>query len=144
MSNQVEVIIAPDSNFDQIVLMIENGDARMAQEIKDALFESTLYVVDQIKSSPLMPRKTGTLSRSITYAINPDGSEIGSDLPYAYIQEYGGTYTFHRSSAWGRQTRPFSYDATYKEKAYLRTPFAEAQGRIEEIFDQHMTNAFAM
>ena len=146
MTQPFEITITPDGNFDQIVLNLSQSDEKTKQAIHDALFAAGTYVLDQVKGSPNMPRKTGTLSRSIVLNIidgdTESSAEIGSNLPYAYIHEYGGTYTFHRSSAWGRQTRPFSYEATYKERAYLRRPFAEATDEIERIFDQRLAEVF--
>lgn len=37
------------------------------------------------------PYDTGTLRRSLLMDIKPDKGKVGSNLPYAKIQEFGGT-----------------------------------------------------
>lgn len=64
------------------------------KQVTMVIFDSLLGVVDLAKRPGYVPYKTGTLKKSITFALNPNGKDIvgyvGSNLDYAAIQEFGG------------------------------------------------------
>lgn len=137
----MQIIIEADGNLEKITKMFEESPEKMNQALKDALFESLQLVRTASLTSGKIPYKTGTLRRSLTVSITAAAGglegQMGTNLPYAAIHEYGGKIT--RYQAWGRPTRP--YVATYRERSYLRTPFAESAGLIQKTFERHIAQA---
>lgn len=139
----IEIVLTTDGELEKITRLFESSDQKLMQALKDALFESLQLVRTASITSGRIPYKTGTLRRSITIAMTVAGrgleGVVGTNLPYAAIHEYGGTIT--RYQAWGRPTKP--YTVIYKERSYLRTPFAESAGLIQQTFDRHVADVFA-
>jgi phage gpG-like protein len=138
----MQIIIETDGNLERITKIFETSNERLNDALRDALFESLQLIRTASLQSGRIPYKTGTLRRSLTVAIKTSGKDldgmVGTNLPYAAIHEYGGKIT--RYQAWGRPTRP--YVATYLERGYLRTPFAESAGLIEKTFKRHVADVF--
>lgn len=136
----MEIVVESDGELEKIIMIFDEANPRMRQAMKDALFESLHLIRTASLTSGRIPYKTGSLRRSLTVAIKSEGSnmegQFGTNLPYAAIHEFGGTVT--RNQAWGRPTRP--YTATYRERSYLRTPFAESAGLIQRTFDRHVAD----
>lgn len=128
--------ITTDDEFKRLVEQLGETSSKFRKYMLLAMRKAVTHVRSEILGSGRVPFKTGTLRRSITTRVN-EGSGIGdlegvvgTNLPYAAIHEYGGTFT--RFAAFGRPTRPFS--VTYKERKYLRQPFQEAQRAVHAIF----------
>lgn len=136
----MEIIIQTDGNLEKITKLFESSNENLNNALRDALFESLTLIRTASLTSGKIPYKTGTLRRSLTIAMTVAGKGlegmVGTNLPYAAIHEYGGKIT--RYQAWGRPTRP--YVATYRERAYLREPFAESAGLIQKTFDRHVAD----
>ena len=107
-------------------------------ELEKIMRKAVLLLRSRILRSGRIPFQTGTLRRSITTAVRGGRSlsditgEVGTNLPYAAIHEFGGTFT--RNSAFGRPTR--SYSVTYTARRYLRQPFAESISDIQRLFER--------
>lgn len=134
----MEIVIQLDGALSKIIGVFEGSNERMNQALKDALLESLQLIRTASLTSGRIPVKTGSLRRSITIAITAawkwlEGM-VGTNLPYAALHEYGGKIS--RNTAWGKETR--EYTATYRERSYLRTPFAESAGLIQKTFDRHV------
>jgi phage gpG-like protein len=136
----MQVIIETDGELEKIVKIFESSNEKTNNALRDALFESLHIIRTASLQSGRIPYRTGTLRRSLTIAMTVAGKGlegmVGTNLPYAALHEYGGKIT--RYQAWGRPTRP--YVATYRERAYLREPFAESAGLIQKTFDRHVAD----
>jgi len=79
----------------------------------------------QRDSSELAPYKTGNLRRSIVIGERtPTEVQVGTDLEYAMIHEYGGTT---------------KYGGVIKERKYMRTAFENQQnGRAQSILEEEI------
>jgi len=79
----------------------------------------------QRDSSELAPYKTGNLRRSIVIGERtPTEVQVGTDLEYAMIHEYGGTT---------------KYGGIIKERRYMRTAFENQQnGRAQSILEEEI------
>jgi phage gpG-like protein len=127
-------------DFDRMVVKVAGLPTRAKQALADALLKSMTHIKSAVLLSGRVPYKTGTLRRSITTKVETSGDiadyegEIGTNLPYAAIHEYGGTFT--RYSAWGRPTKP--YEVTYQERAYIRVPFTDALPTVQRIFENEL------
>lgn len=134
----MKITITTDKDWQKIKELFENADVRTIQLGKDALLASAYrvrkYAVDRA------PYKTGTLQRDITvelvgHTMNDLAANIGGNLPYMPVHEYGGSWTFTRDVVFGRKVKPFTYVAFYKERAFLRKGLEDAEGEIQTIFD---------
>lgn len=68
----------------------DNSDAfkrELEQRIKQKLGESAAYVEREAKE--IVPRKTGTLARSINHDVDGNRAVVGSNIEYAPHVEYG-------------------------------------------------------
>lgn len=136
--------ISTDENFKKILAKTGKLAGDIREAAKRALVRSVTHVNSQVLGSGRVPYKRGDLRRSIKPFYenihSPSGDMsggTGTDKIYAPIHELG--LAVHRTSAWGRPTRP--YVAQYKERAFLRIPFQESQPTIEAIFAQEMESA---
>lgn len=136
----MQIIIETDGSLERVTKIFESSNEKMTDALRDALFESLTLIRTSSLMSGRIPYKTGTLRRSLTVAMTIAGKGlegmVGTNLPYAALHEYGGKIT--RYQAWGRPTRP--YVATYRERSYLRTPFAESAGLVQKTFDRHVAD----
>lgn len=137
------VSIKTDKSWQDILSALNNKDDLLRDHMMRALIKSTQLVRTNVLRSGKVPFKTGTLRRSITTAITGTRvedmkGEIGSNLKYAAVHEYGGDWTFTRSSAFGRTTKPFTYTAHYKARRYLRDPYAASMTEINRIFSDEL------
>jgi len=114
---------------------------RLPQAFDEAIGRSLFKSVQHIRTASLqsgrVPYKTGTLRRSITASVEGNEGLVGSNLPYAPIHEFGGTFTRH--SAWGRPTAP--YVVTYKGLQYLGKPFEDSLPEVTKIFEDELSSA---
>lgn len=138
------ITITTDENFKKIITQLGGLHGKLRDAAKRALVRSVTHVSSQVLGSGRVPYRTGNLRRSILPFYegvnNPTGDMeggVGTDVKYARIHEYG--LAVRRKTAWGRKTKP--YIAQYKERAYLRVPFQQAQPTIEAIFAQEMEKA---
>ena len=141
------ITITTDDNFRKMVKKMGGLTKEMRDAAKRALIRSVTHVSSQVLGSGRVPYRRGDLRRSILpfyEGINsPSGvmeGGVGTDKIYAPIHELGLAVTRH--SAWGRPTRP--YVAQYKERAFLRIPFQQAQPVIESIFTEEIEKATRM
>lgn len=139
------VSIKTDKTWSDILASLQNKDDLLQRKMAIAMVQSVQLVRTNVLRSGLVPYKTGTLRRSITTAIIGTRVEdmrgfIGSNLPYAAVHEYGGSWTFHRHSAFGRETRPFSYTANYKARRYLRDPYKNSLSDVNKIFAKQLSS----
>lgn len=136
----MQIIIENDGSLDRVIKVFEGSNEKMTDALRDALFESLHLIRTASLTSGRIPYKSGTLRRSLTVSIRLEGKNLegfmGTNLPYAAIHEFGGKIT--RYQAWGRPTRP--YIATYRERSYLRTPFAESAGLVQKTFERHVAD----
>lgn len=132
------VTIKNDGDWKKIQELFESGEPRVIQLGKDALLASAYRV--RKHAVDRAPYKTGTLQRDITvevvgHTLNDMAANIGGNLPYMPVHEYGGAWTFTRDVVFGRKVKPFTYIAFYKERAFLQKGLADAEGEIQTIFD---------
>jgi phage gpG-like protein len=125
-----EVSIRTDGNFEKMIQSMGVMTEKVNMAAKDAMLRALNLLRNAIIRSGRVPYKTGTLRRSITYAMEGDQlynivGRVGTDLPYAPVHEYGGTWTFHRKSAFGKPTKPYVVTAHYKARRYIGDTFAE-------------------
>lgn len=139
-----EISITTDENFKRIMKKMGGLHGDLREGARKALVRSVTHVTDAVLGSGRVPYRRGDLRRSIAPFYRnleaPSGDMeggTGTDKIYAPIHEYGLAVTRH--SAFGRPTRP--YVAQYKERAYLRVPFQQAQPVIERIFTEEMEKA---
>lgn len=137
------VSIKTDKAWQDILASLNKKDELLMKHMNIALLKSLALVRTNVLQSGKVPYKTGDLRRSITTAIHGLSvdqlrGQVGTNLPYAAIHEFGGTYTFTRSSAFGRPTKPFTYQATYKARRYLRDPFAASLPEVNKIFMEEL------
>lgn len=103
-------------------------------------------------SGQVLKRKTGTLAKSITYRLTSDKSvEVGTNVTYAAIHEFGGTIVPVNASAlhfkiadqWittkkvTMPARPYLYPAI---TAVLESP--DTQGQIERQMQKNIDEEF--
>lgn len=102
--------------------------------LERAMTESVIKIRSDATLVPPMPYRTGTLRRSLAFAVERDGpfvvGAVGSNLPYARLQEQGGTFT--RTSAWGRPTAPYS--VTYKGRGFLEKAIKKNRDHVRRRF----------
>lgn len=138
----MQIIVETDGELGRIAKIFETSNEELKDQLRDALFESLHLIRTASLQSGRIPYKSGTLRRSLTVAMTIAGKGfegmMGTNLPYAAVHEYGGAIT--RYQAWGKPTRP--YVATYRERSYLRTPFAESAGLIQKTFDRYVADVF--
>lgn len=117
------------------------------QAVEREAIRLTRYVKEQkLTGQVLKQGKTGHLRQSINYAltIQDQGltAQVGTNLVYARIHEYGGTVTVREHTrrmtmAWGRKmTNPIqvsvrAHTAKYPERSYLRSSLRENEARIK-------------
>lgn len=135
----MELKITHDQNWQKLTTHFKNIDAISKVALQVAIQDASFHTLQTVKSSGRVPRKTSTLFRDIRAVqhindMNRMYAEIGTNLPYAAIHEYGGTFT--RTSAWGRPTRPYS--VTYKERKYLRGGLQDSTREIHNIFNRSL------
>lgn len=138
------VSIKTDKNWEQLLRALERKDDSLMREMRISMLQSVQDVRTASLRSGKIPFRTGTLRRSLTTAVTGTTldtlqGDMGSNLPYAAIHEYGGSYTYTRSVAFGRTVKPFTYTATYKARRYLRDPFRETLPRIRENFSRGLS-----
>lgn len=83
------------------------------------------------------PYKTGTLRRSIITDVDSDRAKIGTNLPYARIQEFGGTIrpkkkktlAFKINGKW-----VFAKKVTLPKRPYLIPALFDSESQIRRIF----------
>lgn len=138
-----EVSLKTDGNWEKILKKMESMGEDAVQAANIALTRAVTMVRTAVLSSGLVPFKTGTLRRSITTSVfgrqlEDMKGQIGSNLKYAPVHEFGGAWTFVRDTVFGRKVKPFTVTAHYQERAYLRTPFDQAQPEIQRIFTEEL------
>lgn len=139
-----KISISTDANFKRMVAKMRGLRGDLREGARRGLVRSVTHVSSQVLGSGRVPYRRGDLRRSILPFFDGLAAEegdmeggVGTDKVYAPIHEFGGAVV--RTQAWGRKTKP--YVAHYKERAYLRVPFQQAQGTIAAIFEQEMTKA---
>jgi hypothetical protein len=142
------ITLTTDPNFQKLLKKFGGMSKEITDAARKALVKSVVHVSSKVLGSGRVPYLRGDLRRSIlpfysgmsgTGDLNMEGG-VGTDKVYAPIHELGLAVTRH--SAWGRPTRP--YIAQYKERAFLRVPFQEAQPQIERFFHEEMEKAAAI
>lgn len=141
-----EVQLRTDKNFEKMLARMGQMTERVNMAARDALLASLNLLRNAILQSGRVPYKTGTLRRSITTAM--EGSDlytlaghVGTNLPYAIVHEIGGTWTFHRNTAFGRPTKPYTVTAHYKARRYIGDTFFETLQEIQATFTKALTGA---
>lgn len=98
----------------------------------------------QGKAVPWAPVKTGNLRRSITKRQTADTVAVGTNLIYAPPLDRGSYIRAHtRTSAFGRQTKPYQmpgrYQKPYKGRGYLTPAFLiQKRGRFRQIMQEEL------
>lgn len=139
------VSIKTDRSWQQILSALDGMDDKLRAHTERAMIKSVALVRTSVLRSGKVPYKTGTLRRSITTAMTGTRVQdmrgyVGTNLPYAAIHEYGGSFTFTRTSAFGKPTKPFTYTAHYTGRHYLRDPFKDALPEIQKIFTAELAH----
>lgn len=74
---------------------LSDAKKRVKDDIFEAVTDSVLLVQNTSKRAGYVPYKTGNLKRSITHNVDRQAKqvigEVGTNLIYAPIQEFGGT-----------------------------------------------------
>lgn len=87
------------------------------------------------------PYDTGTLRRSISQDIRQDYGKVGSNMPYARIQEYGGTIVPKRAKflAWQKNGRWYrAKKVILKARPYLIPAFEKTKRELGGIIDREL------
>lgn len=141
-----EVSIRTDGNFEKMIQSMGVMTEKVHMAARDSMLQALNLLRNAIIRSGRVPYKTGTLRRSITYNMEGDKlynmvGRVGTDLPYAPVHEYGGTWTFHRTQAFGRPTKPYVVTARYKAHHYIGDTFVEQLQAIQSVFTRNMAQA---
>lgn len=109
---------------DQITRILALADPQNFQKGVDAAL-LRIGLEMQSESSNLAPYRTGNLRRSIVIGDrSPTMVQVGTDLEYAAIHEYGGTT---------------KYGGKIQERRYMRTAFENQQnGRAQSILEEEI------
>lgn len=118
------------------------------------------HVVEQKLTGQVLHVRTGTLRRSITYAMHEDASGItgtvGTNLDYAAIHEYGGTINIPEirprrvkalhfyvggAEVFAARTRP--HTVTMPERSFLRSSLKERAEAFQAAVRDAIARLFA-
>ena len=82
------------NRFDKMIKEVESAPATIQKEMKNAIGSSVMQVHATSVQPGFVPKKTGDLSRSLTFKIDESVGKVigavGSNKDYASIQEFGG------------------------------------------------------
>ena len=109
-------------------------DKDLAQSLTDHLREIARGVRDEARSRA--PVKTGALQRSIKHSVRARGASIYSNLPYAPVQEFGGTIR-PRGTPIAIRGRHFIYSAIADKAANVER---DLERSLDVIADRHGFN----
>ena len=140
----MKLSIEHDANWQKFIEKYSHLEPQLTRAVLKATEISAINTLAHIKTSGRVPVKSGTLKRSLKYktsgrSIDTAKAVIGTDLPYAAIHEYGGTFT--RNKAWGRPTRP--YTVTYKARRYLRGGLEDSKSDIKRTYEREIESVLA-
>lgn len=120
---------------------------KMSKAYQDSLRQSAEKVTNRAKDTKYVPYWHGTLRSSIRYKLHATFAEVGTDLVYARIQEFGGTIRPVRAKALRFKTRDGKWVTTmkvvvppYKGRGYLRPALADSTDEIKAIFQKNIAN----
>jgi HK97 gp10 family phage protein len=106
-------------------------DKDLAKSFTDHLREIAKDVRDDAR--PRAPRKTGALQRSIKHSVRARGASVYSNLPYAGVQEWGGTIR-PRGTPIEIRGRHFIYSAVDENTKHVEE---ELTRTLDVIADRH-------
>lgn len=128
-------------NSKELDKAIARAPAQAKKLIQLSLDQSALQVQNRAKQ--LAPFMSGNLRRSITKKIHPGVAEVGTNLIYAAIQEFGGVIVPR-----AKKMLRFKIDGKYvfakqvkippyKGRGYLRPALSESLAKIKSIFTRN-------
>jgi phage gpG-like protein len=106
-------------------------DKDLAKSLTDHLREIARGVRDEARSRA--PVQTGALQRSIKHSVRARGASVYSNLPYAGVQEFGGTIS-PRGTPIAIRGRHFIYSAIADESDHVER---ELERSLDVIADRH-------
>lgn len=113
--------------------------------LRKSLQQSALFVQNDAKK--LAPHDTGQLRRSITSKVHGfDYAEVGTDLVYAPMQEYGGTIKAKSKQYLHFKTKSGNWvkvkSVVIKAKKYMEGSYKKNLNKVVKTFEKNLYAIF--
>ena len=125
--------------------MLALAPEKTKSALRKSLQQSSLFVQNDAKK--LAPHDTGQLRRSITHKVHGyDYAEVGTNLVYAAIQEYGGTIKAKNKPYLRFKTKSGNWvrvkSVVIKAKKYMEGSYKKNINKVVKTFEKNLDAIF--